>query len=76
MMNLFREQSVHHGTEIITETITKIDLSSRPFKLWTEGNENKEPACIADSVIIATGATAKRVISNLIIPRNDLISNI
>lgn len=53
-----RAQSLRYGTEIITETVTSLDLSSRPFKYsleWTEGVRT------ADAVIIATGATARRL---------------
>lgn len=60
MMDKFREQSLKFGTKIYTETISKVDLSSRPFKLWREGYEDKEPLT-ADSVIVATGAAAKRL---------------
>ncbi|ORX83044.1 thioredoxin reductase [Anaeromyces robustus] len=58
----FRDQSEHFGTEIVTETITRVDLSQRPFKLWKEyaDTDNDEPV-LAESVIIATGATAKRL---------------
>ena len=56
MMNI-RQQSENCGAEIITETISKVDLSSRPFKAWTEDNQLIE----AQSLIIATGATAKRL---------------
>ncbi|KAJ3340240.1 hypothetical protein HDU93_007202 [Gonapodya sp. JEL0774] len=57
----FREQSLHHGTEIRTETVSKVDLSKRPFKVWVDGTENDDSkAVLADSLIIATGATAKR----------------
>lgn len=56
MMNM-REQSINNGTEILTETVDNIDLSARPFKIKTEQGQNFE----ADSVIIATGATAKRL---------------
>ncbi|KAJ2082241.1 thioredoxin-disulfide reductase, partial [Coemansia sp. S100] len=55
-----REQSERFGTEIITETITRVDLSSRPFKLWREGAETEDPDT-CDALIIATGATAKRL---------------
>jgi len=60
MMDLFRNQSIRFGTKIYTETISKIDLSRRPFKYWREGQENEDPET-ADSVIIATGASAKRM---------------
>ncbi|KAF5099131.1 hypothetical protein D0Z03_001079 [Geotrichum reessii] len=60
LMDNMRAQSVRFGTEIITETISKVDLSQRPFKLWTEWNEDSEPMT-ADAIILATGASAKRL---------------
>ena len=60
LMDKFREQSVRFGTRIITETVSKIDLSARPFRYWREGQEDKEPET-ADAVILATGASAKRL---------------
>jgi len=59
-MDKFREQSVRFGTNIITETVSKIDLSARPFRYWREMQENEEPET-ADAIIIATGASAKRL---------------
>merc|ERR1712137_1309954 len=57
-----REQSVKCGTSVISESITRLDLSICPFKLWTEGNESTQDMHItADSVIVATGATARRL---------------
>ncbi|RKO91060.1 Trr1 thioredoxin reductase [Blyttiomyces helicus] len=56
----FREQSVGLGTEVVTETVTKVDLSQRPFRLWLEGRE-EEPPVLARSLIVATGATARRM---------------
>jgi thioredoxin reductase (NADPH) len=60
LMEKMRKQSLKFGTTIITETISKVDFSTRPFKLWREGFEDEEPV-LAHSVIIATGATAKRL---------------
>uniref|UniRef100_A0A060T8J5 Thioredoxin reductase n=1 Tax=Blastobotrys adeninivorans TaxID=409370 RepID=A0A060T8J5_BLAAD len=60
LMENMRKQSERFGTEIITETISKVDLSQRPFKYWTEFNEDKEPNT-ADAIILATGASAKRL---------------
>jgi thioredoxin reductase (NADPH) len=60
LMEKFRAQSVRFGTKIITETVSKIDLSRRPFRYWREGHENSEPET-ADAIIIATGASAKRL---------------
>ncbi|KAI7865091.1 thioredoxin reductase [Spinellus fusiger] len=62
LMEKMREQSVRFGTTIETETITRLDCSSRPFKLWREGSESKdEPTDTTDALIIATGASAKRM---------------
>eukprot|EP00055_Hartaetosiga_balthica_P005173 m.14781 g.14781 ORF g.14781 m.14781 type:complete len:379 (+) comp4366_c0_seq2:224-1360(+) len=52
----FRDQSEKYGTQIFTETVTHIDMSERPFKVYTN-----DKLVIADSVIIATGAVAKRL---------------
>lgn len=60
MMDKFRAQSVRFGTKIITETVSRVDLSRRPFRYWPEGTEDKEPET-ADTIIIATGASAKRL---------------
>ena len=42
LMDKFRGQSLRFGTKIITETISKVDLSSRPFRYWREGQEDQE----------------------------------
>jgi thioredoxin reductase (NADPH) len=60
LMDNFRSQSLKFGTKIITETISKLDLSSRPFRYWREREEEQEPET-ADTVIMATGASAKRL---------------
>ena len=60
MMDLFRNQSVKFGTTIHTETISRLDLSQRPFLYWREGEEDGEPES-ADTIIIATGASARRM---------------
>ena len=51
----FRAQSVRFGTRVFTETVTKVDLSRRPFRYWTDEREGA-----AKVLVIATGATAKR----------------
>ncbi|MBP6628149.1 MAG: thioredoxin-disulfide reductase [Kofleriaceae bacterium] len=51
----FRAQSARFGTVIHTETITKVDLSKRPFRYKSDEREGE-----AQALIIATGATAKR----------------
>lgn len=54
-----RKQSERFGTEIITDTVSSLDLSSRPFKFTTEWSP--EETRTADAVIIATGASARRL---------------
>jgi thioredoxin reductase (NADPH) len=63
LMDNMRLQSIRFGTEIISETITRVDLSERPFKLWKEWQDGPQdkPAHTADAVIIATGANARRL---------------
>lgn len=56
----FRKQSARFGTVQYQKTISKIDLSSRPFKLWCEDEESEAPI-LAHTLIIATGATAKKL---------------
>lgn len=52
----FRQQSEKHGTVIKTETVNKVDFSVYPFKIEADGGN-----CEAETIIIATGATAKRM---------------
>ena len=58
LMDAMRAQSERFGTKIISETIEKVDFSSRPFRLWPEDAD--EPIT-ASAVIIATGASARRL---------------
>lgn len=57
LMMAMREQSVHCGTTILTKTVAKVDLKSTPFTVTTEDGT----AYQSKTVIIATGATAKRM---------------
>ena len=57
VMHHMREQALHCGTRIRTETIAKVDLSKRPFKVYSEEGDVIE----AKTIILATGATAKRM---------------
>lgn len=61
MMDKFRAQSERFGTKIITETVARVDLTQRPFKFWVEGEEEEADFLTADTLIIATGASAKRL---------------
>src|SRR5688500_2947054 len=53
LMQRFRDQAEHQGTEIITGDVTKVDLSKRPFEVWAE-----DKMYLAKTVIAATGARA------------------
>ena len=54
MMDM-RTQAERFGAKIISGTITRTDLSQAPYRLWTDSGEE----LTADSIIIATGASAK-----------------
>ena len=54
MMDLFQKQAERFGAEIIFETVTKVDFSQRPFKVWVGETLHQ-----AHSVIVTTGASAK-----------------
>jgi thioredoxin reductase (NADPH) len=56
LMERLRAQSERFGTTIYTETVNEIDLSKRPFRFKADSQEGS-----AEAVIIATGATAKRL---------------
>jgi thioredoxin reductase (NADPH) len=55
MMVEFEKQAARMGADIRFGLATKVDFSSKPFKVWID--EEKE--IHADSIIIATGASAK-----------------
>jgi thioredoxin reductase (NADPH) len=56
LMQAFREQSVNQGVEILSEDVNKVDLKSRPFKVWA-GDDNVLHT--ANALILATGAQAR-----------------
>jgi thioredoxin reductase (NADPH) len=54
LMELFQKQAERFGAKVVFEDATAIDFSKRPFAIESESH-----ALQADSVIVATGATAK-----------------
>lgn len=54
LMALFKKQSERFGTRIVSKTITKVDFSGQPLKLFSN-----DEAFEAKTVIISTGADAK-----------------
>ena len=56
MMTLFKKQALRFGTTFVPEDVKSVNLKERPFLI--EGTKTK---VYAHSVIICTGATAKRL---------------
>lgn len=51
LMSNFRQQAERFGAEFLTDKVTKIDFSQRPFRAWV-----RDELFEANSVIISTGA--------------------
>lgn len=56
LMVLMREQAVRFGAEIATKKATRVDLSRRPFAIWTGSDDTSQPDVFARTLIVATGA--------------------
>jgi thioredoxin reductase (NADPH) len=55
LMEQMQAQAHHVGTKIVTDTVTKVELASRPFRLACDSGD----IYLADALIIATGAQAR-----------------
>jgi thioredoxin reductase (NADPH) len=56
MMQDFRRQAERFGGEFLTDDVTRVDFSERPFRVWVGDDEYR-----AEAVIIATGASARQL---------------
>ena len=56
MMRDFRRQAERFGAEFLTDDVTKVDFSERPFRVWVGDDEYR-----AETVIVATGANARQL---------------
>jgi len=56
MMQDFRRQAERFGAEFLTDDVTKVDFSEHPFRVWVGEQE-----LAAESVIVATGASARQL---------------
>ena len=56
MMQDFRRQAERFGAEFLTDDVTRVDFSERPFRVYVGNDEY-----LADSVIVATGASARQL---------------
>jgi len=54
MMRDFRAQAERFGAGFITDDVTRVDFSERPFRVWIEKDEYR-----ANAIIVATGASAR-----------------
>jgi thioredoxin reductase (NADPH) len=56
MMQDLRRQAERFGTEFITDDVTRVDFSERPFRVWVGEDEYR-----AEAIIVATGANARQL---------------
>lgn len=56
LMARFREQAVRFGADILTEKVSRVDFSARPFGVWVGDPQAVEPTHRAQSIIVSTGA--------------------
>jgi thioredoxin reductase (NADPH) len=56
MMADFRSQAERFGAEFLTDDVTRVDFSEKPFRVYVGSDEYR-----ADSVIVATGASARQL---------------
>src|SRR3954447_17795049 len=54
MMAEFRRQAERFDVDFVTDDVTRVDFSERPFGIWVESQEYR-----AKAVIVATGASAR-----------------
>ena len=54
MMDAFEKQAARFETEIVAQSVTRVDLSERPFGVWAGDLEWR-----AKTLILATGASAR-----------------
>jgi len=55
LMEQMEKQAVHVGTKIVSDLVTKLETTQRPFRLTCDSGD----VYLADSVILATGAQAR-----------------
>jgi len=56
-MNI-RSQAARFGAELLTQKVSRVDLSHSPFGVWVGDAEAAEPTYEAETLIVATGARA------------------
>jgi thioredoxin reductase (NADPH) len=56
MMQDLRRQAERFGTEFLTDDVTKVDFSERPFRIWVGDDEYR-----TEAVVVSTGANARQL---------------
>jgi thioredoxin reductase (NADPH) len=56
MMQEFRQQAERFGAEFVTDNVTRVDFSERPFRVYVGDDEYR-----AEAVVVATGASARQL---------------
>ncbi|HVC72049.1 MAG TPA: thioredoxin-disulfide reductase [Acidimicrobiales bacterium] len=56
LMERFRDQAARFGATFVTRKATRVDLSGRPFRIWTDAAHESEPDLTARALIVSTGA--------------------
>jgi thioredoxin reductase (NADPH) len=56
MMEEFRRQAGRFGADFVTDDVTRVDFSERPFKVWVG-----DDLYTAEAVIVSTGASARKL---------------
>jgi thioredoxin reductase (NADPH) len=60
LIDLMRRQAQKFGADFRREIVTAVDLSKRPFRVTTQGEESDPPLVYeADALIVASGADAR-----------------
>jgi thioredoxin reductase (NADPH) len=56
LMERFRDQAARFGATFVTRKATRVDLSSRPFRIWTDSAHDADADVSTRALIVATGA--------------------
>jgi thioredoxin reductase (NADPH) len=56
MMQDLRRQAERFGTDFITDDVTRVDFSERPFRVWVGDDEYR-----GEAIIVTTGANARQI---------------
>jgi thioredoxin reductase (NADPH) len=54
LMDVFRKQALRFGAKSVFKSVTHVDFTTHPFRIWCD-----EEVYTSDAVIVATGASAK-----------------